>query len=96
MANESAVNRQFLPRNPGGPGRPKTELMSRFQIAMETTITESNWRRLVRVTYERALNGDAKSPDWLARYLIGREKPKGTRSVSVTDNLPLESGLNPG
>ncbi|WP_442481908.1 hypothetical protein [Aeoliella sp. SH292] len=70
MSDMRAENGRFQAGNPGGPGRPPKGPPSRYLVAMEETITDSEWKRLVRVTYERALKGDHRAREWLAKYLV--------------------------
>ncbi len=74
MSTERDGRGRFLPGNPGGPGRPKKEPSNRFHIALEEVVTDREWRRLVRNTLERALDGDLKAMDWLAKHLLGKPK----------------------
>jgi hypothetical protein len=64
-------NGQFVPGNPGGPGRPRRVTECDYLRTLTEECPPETWRAICRRAVLDAQEGDAKARDWLARYLLG-------------------------
>lgn len=66
-------NGRFAAGNPGGPGRPRRKIENDYLATMSDAVGLDAWKRIVETAVRKAERGDAKSRDWLSRYLLGHE-----------------------
>lgn len=66
---------RFAPGNGGGPGRPRRDVESRYMAALGDSVSLNDWREIVCRAVQDAKDGDSKSRDWLARFLLGSAPP---------------------
>lgn len=64
----------FKKGNPGGPGRPKRSVEEKYLKKIQTSITLTEWRDIVKRAIADAKKGDSKARQWLADYLVGKPK----------------------
>src|SRR5262245_5277425 len=57
------------------PPRPRRAVEAEYLAALADAVPLARWRRIVNATADLAEKGDAKSREWLARYLLGAEPP---------------------
>ncbi|WP_425400170.1 hypothetical protein [Aeoliella sp.] len=75
MEEKRDARGRFLPGHAGGPGRKPKPPGNRYARYLGEVVTESEFKRLIRVTLERAQSGDAKARDWLAKWLLSKDRP---------------------
>ena len=70
--NGRAANGQFLPGNPGGPGRRKRQVEAEYLAAIAQVVTLEEWQAIIARAKVDALLGDRHARAWLGNYLVGR------------------------
>ncbi|NLE76760.1 MAG: hypothetical protein GX605_08415 [Chloroflexi bacterium] len=63
---------QFLPGNPGGPGRGRRTAEERYLQALTRRVKLDDWRAIVDRAVADAKAGDDRARRWLSDYLIGK------------------------
>lgn len=69
--------------NSGGPGRPKRQTESAYLGAMMQACSLDDWQSIVAQAVADAKTGDAKSREWLGRYLVGEPATKAPAPLQV-------------
>ncbi|MDA8746535.1 hypothetical protein N9N28_18070 [Rubripirellula amarantea] len=80
---------QFLPGTKPGPGRPKKSKEDPYLKALQDAVPEYEFRRLVSITLAKAKAGDDRAREWIAKWLLGKERPAVTAAGDSTDNVRL-------
>jgi hypothetical protein len=62
---------RFAAGNAGGPGRPRRVTEADYLRALTEACSLDLWRSIVERAVKDALAGDARSRDWLGKYLLG-------------------------
>ncbi len=62
---------RFAVGNPGGPGRPPRMTEEDYLRTLAENISLDDWAAIIRKAVDDAKSGEAKSREWLSRYLIG-------------------------
>lgn len=71
MTDKRKKNGTFAPGNSGGPGRPKRAVERDYLLKLTTGCSPEDWQEIIEKTVSMAKEGDAKSREWLASYLLG-------------------------
>ncbi len=74
---------RFANGNPGGPGRPRRSVEIEYLARLSDTITLEDWGQIVDTARRRAIAGDPRARDWLARYLLGPSPLSLTRLAAM-------------
>jgi hypothetical protein len=84
---------RFAPGGPGGPGRPRRQVETDYLRALADSVSLEDWQEIVAAAVEAAKRGDARSREWLARYLLGEELTPLSRLAAWEDEDfdPIES-----
>lgn len=69
------TNGRFVKGHPGGPGRPRRPVEQEYLATLSNAVTLSVWEQIVQRAVADALQGDARSREWLARYVLGDQTP---------------------
>ena len=64
------ANGTFARGNPGGPGRPRRETEAAYLRTLRDAVPLDDWRAICERAATDAMAGDAKSREWLAKYLM--------------------------
>lgn len=71
MARQNGNNNGWF--KPGGPGRPRRQVEREYLDALVGAVPLDEWRKVVAKALKQAKAGDARSRDWLGRYLMGSD-----------------------
>lgn len=82
-------NGRFAVGNPGGPGRPRRAVENDYLATMSEIVGLDTWKRIVEKAVSKAEHGDAKSREWLSRYLLGNE-PGSLLEIAATEFRGLD------
>lgn len=80
---------QFAAGNPGGPGRPSRQTEAAYLHQLKDVCSLEVWREIVIQIVEDAKNGNAKSVQFLSRYLLA--SPPSLSDLAVWE----EAGYDP-
>ncbi|MCE9555663.1 MAG: hypothetical protein K8T91_20125 [Planctomycetes bacterium] len=66
----------FAKGNPGGPGRPRREREREYLAVLSEAVPLDKWRAIVERAVVDATAGDARSRDWISKYLVPEVVPE--------------------
>ncbi|MCE9556263.1 MAG: hypothetical protein K8T91_23180 [Planctomycetes bacterium] len=66
----------FAKGNPGGPGRPRREREREYLAVLSEAVPLEKWRAIVERAVVDATAGDARSRDWISKYLVPEVLPE--------------------
>ena len=75
---------RFANGNAGGPVRPRRAVESQYMATIGDAVSLEDWQAIVRRAADDAKSGDAKSREWLGKYLVGVEPPT-LLSIAATE-----------
>ena len=95
-STDRASNGRFLKGHTGGPGRPRRAVEQEYLAKLNATVTLEVWQQIVERAVQDAKNGDAKAREWIAKYLIGDERPSlvllaANERAGITADVAIDS-----
>ena len=88
MTDKRKNNGRFAAGNSGGPGRPKKAIERNYLLKLAEACTLEDWQGIIEKTVSMAKDGDNKSREWLASYLLGA--PAKESHLTLTRALASE------
>lgn len=85
---------QFLPGNPGGPGRPPRAMESDYLRILAETVTVDHWKQICEQARDNALAGDARARQWLSEHLLPKHaKLAGAYADAELNRDPVQDEI---